>query len=86
MAEPTDMIVPMLRELRDEIRQGFKSNDARFVEMRAQINDLAKRMDVQREALAAESLLGRYSALHVEERLETLERKVALLEHTAEQK
>lgn len=91
MAEPEDMIVPMLREMREEVRRGFEEVDQRFkaIETRfdarfdgidGRLRTLEKLVRAQREAFEGESILGRYAAKEVEERLAELERKVAALE------
>jgi hypothetical protein len=91
MPEPTDMIMPMLREMREETRRGF---DEVREETRQGFNDMRSRLDgldarlraverlvkAQREAFEGESILGRYAAKEVEERLSALERKVEALE------
>ncbi len=84
MTEPADMIVPMLREMREDMRGRFEEmrEDVRrgFEEMRERFNRMEKRQDTQGDVIAAESILGRYAAKEVEERLATLERKVESLE------
>ena len=73
MSDPADMIMPMLRDMREDIRRGFE-------EMRERFNRMEKRQDTQGDVITAESILGRYAAKEVEERLATLERKVESLE------
>ena len=81
MPEPTDMIMPMLREMREETRQGFAELRG---EMRSRFDDVEARLRaverLEREAFEGESILCRYAAKEVEERLSTLERKVEALE------
>jgi hypothetical protein len=88
MPEPTDMIMPMLREMREQTRRGF---DEVREETRQGFNDMRSRLDgldarlraverlvkAQREAFEGESILGRCAA---KERLSALERKVEALE------
>lgn len=84
MPEPTDMIMPMLREMREETRQGFAElrgeMRSRFDEVEARLRAVEKLIKAQREAFEGESVLGRYAAKEVEERLSTLEQRVAALE------
>jgi hypothetical protein len=91
MPEPTDMIMPMLREMREETRrgfnemreetrQGFDEMRSRFDEVDARLRAVERLVKAQREAFEGESILGRYAAKEVEERLSALERKVEALE------
>jgi hypothetical protein len=76
MADPVDMIIPMLREMREEMREGF----ARVWEEFAGVH---KRLEAQKDALTGETILGRYAAKEVEERLAKLEQEVAELRRAA---
>lgn len=67
MAEPADMIVPMLREMRAEIAALRSRMDERFDE-----NDKAHTSF--RHALAGDTLLGRLLTGEFEERIEKLEK------------
>jgi polyhydroxyalkanoate synthesis regulator phasin len=80
MPEPTDMIMPMLREMRDETRQGFDDMRSRLDGLDERLRAVERLVKVQREAFEGESILGRYAAKEVEERLSALERKVEALE------
>jgi hypothetical protein len=62
--DPTDMIMPMLREMREEMRQGFSRVDQRFDGLDARLRAVEKV----------------YAAREVEERLSKLEQKVEALE------
>ena len=80
MADPADMIVPLLREMRAE-------NLAQHEQTRAMIAALDKRLggveDSQRsyrQALTADSLLSKLVTGEFEERIEALENKVKDLE------
>lgn len=59
MAEPVDMIMPMLGEMREEMRQGFARVDTRFDGLDARLSAVERIVKAQREALEAESILGR---------------------------
>ena len=91
MAEPENMILPLLREMREEIRRRFEDVDRRFESLESRFDKrfdgvedrlriLEKLVRAQREAFEGESVLGRYAAKEVDERLAELERKVAALE------
>ena len=67
MAEPADMIVPLLREMRAEIAALRLRMDERFDE-----NDRAHTSF--RHALAGDTLLGRLLTGEFEERIEKLEK------------
>ena len=73
MPEPTDMIMPMLREMREETRLGFAElrgeMRSRFDEGDARLRAVERLVKAQREAFEGESILGRYAAKEVEERL-----------------
>jgi len=80
MADPVDMIVPLLREMRAE-------NAASDEQTRALIRGLDKRVGAVeetlksfRQALTADTLLSKLVTGEFEERSEALERKVRELE------
>jgi len=73
MVEPQDMILPLLREMRAKLREGFEGIRARFDRQDARFDNL-------REAVNGESGLGRYAAAEVEERPEAVEKRLAELE------
>ncbi len=62
MAEPNDLILPLLREMRAE-SASFRE------ETRSEMADLKKRRENVRQAAFGESVLGRYAAAEVEERI-----------------
>jgi hypothetical protein len=64
MPEPTDMIMPMLREMRDETRQGFDDMRSRLDGLDERLRAVERLVKVQREAFEGESILGRYAARH----------------------
>jgi hypothetical protein len=80
MADPVDMIIPLLREMRAE-------NAALHEQTRELIKALEKRMamveEVQRsfrQSLTADTLLSKLLTGEFEERIESLEQKVRELE------
>ena len=82
MAEPQDMIVPLLREMRAELGAGFERVNRKLEEHDVRFDKLERRFDNLREAVNGESVLGRYAAAEVEERLEAIEKRLAALEKT----
>lgn len=80
MAEPQDLIVPLLREMRAEMKAGFERIDRKLEVDGVRFDRLDRRFDNLREAVNGESVLGRYAAAEVEERLEAIEKRLAALE------
>jgi hypothetical protein len=80
MAEPEDIILPVLREMRAEIAAGRQEgrDGLRIVEGR--LNKLEQILNSYRHALTADSLLSKLVTGEFEERIELLERKVRELE------
>ena len=73
MAEPDNLVPVLLRELRADMDQRFAQADTRF-------DRLEKRLENVRQAAIGESVLGRYAAAEVEERLEPIDKRLAALE------
>jgi polyhydroxyalkanoate synthesis regulator phasin len=73
MAEPEDMIVVLLREMRRENIEGFSSVNRRL----EKLEEASKSF---RHALSADSLLSKMLTGEFEERIEALEKKVRELE------
>jgi hypothetical protein len=72
MAEPDNLTLTLLRELRSELDRQDKAREA-----------VERRFDNLRQAVFGESVLGPYAPAEVQERLENLEQRVAALEaHT----
>lgn len=80
MADPEGMILPLLREMRADAQNGLAEMRRRFEAIDARFDRLEKRFDNSREAVNGESVLGRYAAAEVEERLEAIEKRLASLE------
>ena len=80
MAEPEDMILPLLREMREETSENFASVDARFVAIEKRLGKMDQSLVTFRHALFGDSLLGRFLTSELEERIEAPERKVRELE------
>ncbi len=73
MTEPVDMIIPPLREMRQETSAGFSAVGQRLDKLEATLNGF-------RQALTADSLLSKPVTGEFEERITVLERKVRELE------
>ncbi len=80
MADPENQTLHVLRDLRAAI----ESLDSRVQRLDGKVDrnhgDLRSRLDNIRQAVNGESVLGRYAASEVEERLESLETRVKALE------
>jgi hypothetical protein len=80
MAEPKDMILPMLKELRDEMRGGFRELRDGQSAIVKRMEKLEGRFDNLREAGNGESILGRYAVVEVETRPDAIEKRLKALE------
>jgi chaperonin cofactor prefoldin len=80
MAEPDDLVLTILRELRREMKDGFEAVDRRFETVDGRFTDVNKRLDGIREALKSETILGRYVVNGVDDRLDAIEEKISRLD------
>ena len=80
MAEPTDFILPFLREMRAEMTARFDGVDARFDIMERRLKTIEAQKTSFKQALSADSLLSKLVTGEFEERIESLERRVGTLE------
>lgn len=87
MAEPDDMIIPLLREMRAETASqlnAMRAESTRRHELYvARIDKMEATLETFRHALSADSLLSKLVTGDCEERIESvegLEKRVALLE------
>lgn len=84
MPEPTDMILPLLREMHAEnspLHAGTRADmRERFAVVERRLDKLESTLDGFRHALTADSLLSKLVAGEFEERIELFERKVRELE------
>ncbi len=80
MAEPENQTLRVLRDIRNAI----KAMDGRIKALDLKVDrnhvDLGTRIDNIRQAAFGESVLGRYAAAEVEERLEAMEKRIKTLE------
>ncbi len=70
--EPSDMIMPMLRELRGEMRESF-------ARVEQKLDKLESGQKTVRQALTADTLMSKFVTGDFEERIFELERKVEAL-------
>jgi hypothetical protein len=80
MSDPKDMILPMLKELREQVRAGFSDVRAGQVALDKRLEKLEGRFDNLRDAVNGDSILGRYAVAEVETRLEAIEKRLTALE------
>jgi hypothetical protein len=80
MAEPSDMIVPLQREMREEIAARFDGVDGRLDIFNRRLATLEAAQVSFKQALSADSLLSKLVTGEFEERIEALERRVRELE------
>ena len=80
MAEPENQTLRILRDIRPAIKSMEQRLDKRFETADRKSDDLRSRIDNLRQAINGESVLGRYAAAEVEERLGTLERRLEELD------
>ena len=80
MADPENQTLRILRD----IRTAMNAMDSRIEAARRQSRRISEaRLDNIRQAINGESVLGRYAAAEVEERLDLLEKRVTALERRA---
>lgn len=72
MAEPKDMIVPMLKDMRDEMNRRFDKVDDR-------LEKLERGQKSLKNAMTADTMMAKFMLGDYEERLQSLESKVAEL-------
>ena len=84
MAEPEDMILPMLRDMRADIERRFSEagagSERRHAIVIARLDKLEEQQRSFRHALSADSLMSKLLTGEFEERIEALERKVKELQ------
>jgi BMFP domain-containing protein YqiC len=73
MSDPTDLTLRTLIELPEAMKAGFDRIYDRFTKLETRLESVKK-------AAFGESLVGRYMAAEVEERIEALEQRLSALE------
>lgn len=79
MNEPKDMVVPLLREMREEMRTRFDQMDARFKSVEERLSNIEGRQKSYQNALSADSMMSKIFIGDFEERIGNLEKQVAAL-------
>ncbi len=82
MAEPKDMIMPMLREMRTENADLHAKTQKRLDKHDARLDRIEDRQKSFSHALAGDSLMSKMLLGDWEERIEALEKKMKKLEAT----
>jgi hypothetical protein len=84
MPEPVNHTLHVLREFREEFREFVAKTDKSFDTLEKKVDrnhdDLKERIENLRQAAFGESVLGRYAAAEVEERLSAIESRLSALE------
>jgi hypothetical protein len=84
MAEPVNHTLHVLREFREEFREFVAKTDKSFDTLDKKVDrnhaELKERVENLRQAAFGESVLGRYAAAEVEERLSAIESRLSTLE------
>lgn len=65
MADPEDLVPTLLREMRRDIAGRFDQVDKQFGDVRADLAEQNRKLEIMRQALKAETLFARYAALGV---------------------
>lgn len=84
--EPQNLVLGLLREIRAEMAASRAETQQELTAVRHDLTGLSKKLDSLRQAVTGESVLGRYAAAEVEERLESVEKRLATLEKGAGKK
>ncbi len=77
--EPADMIMPMLREMRAEMKDSFNRLNERFSDVEQRLDKLESGQKTIRQALTADTMMSKFVTGDFEERIFELERKVEAL-------
>ena len=84
MPEPVNHTLHVLREFREEFREFVVKTDKSFDTLEKKVDrnhqELKERIENLRQAAFGESVLGRYAAAEVEERLSAIEGRLSALE------
>ena len=76
MTEPKDMIVPMLKEIRSEMKSGFDTMEQRFQSVEKRLDTIDSRQKSFNNALTADTMMSKLVTGDFEERIGALEKKV----------
>lgn len=79
MPEPDDMIVPMLRELRKDFQGNFDQVNKHLDKIEGRLGKIETAQTSFRHALTADTMMSRLVTGDFEERIQALEKQVAML-------
>ena len=79
MAEPQDSVLPIRRGIRTDIRDRRRNAARAFTVVNRRLDQIERRSGNLQAAVDGESLLGRYAAAEVEERVDATETRPAAL-------
>jgi hypothetical protein len=80
MAEPENHTLRLLQEIRKDVQSLSERTDKLENKVDGGFARVDKRMDTLQQAMNGESLLGRYAAAEVEERLASIETRLTAVE------
>jgi hypothetical protein len=78
--QPENLTIRVLRELRDEVRDGNARSEKRFDALEADIKRIDKRLDAIRLAQAGESFMAAVTVGEIDERFADHDKRLAALE------
>ena len=76
MPEPKDLVMPMLREMRNEMREGFDDTKAQLKVVNQRLEKIEGSQKSFLNALTADTMMSKFITSDFEERIEALEKKV----------
>ena len=76
MAEPKDLVMPILREIRAEIRDHRTETHEGFRDVNARLEKIEARQKSFSNALTADTMMSKFMVGDFEERIEALEKKM----------
>ena len=79
MSEPNNMIIPMLREMRSDFTKRFDGMDKRFDKIESRLDSIDVSQKNFKNALTADTMMGKLVVGDFEERIADLEKRVATL-------
>ena len=80
MAEPENMIIPLLQEMRAETASNFETVNDRLSKMDARLDKMGEALVTFRQAPSADSYFGNVVAGEFMDRMEVFERRLSALE------
>ena len=76
MPEPKDLVLPMLREMRNEMREGFEDTKLQFKVVNERLNKIEGAQKSFLNALTADTMMSKFITGDFEERIVALEKKM----------